>query len=274
MAITFIENDEGVFHDVTEELGFENSNGWWFSILAEDFDQDGDQDFVVGNLGLNYKYQASPEETFDVYAYDFDASGRLDIVLGYYDQGIQFPVRGRECSSEQIPQIGYVFKDYNSFAEATLQDIYTPQGLEASLHYQASNFASSYVENLGNGKFEIRNLPNQAQFSSVNGILADDYNQDGKLDLLIAGNLFVSEVETTRNDASIGLLMTGDGMGNFTPVPLAQSGFLAKGDVKDLVQVETAIGRIVLVANNDDQVQIFRVNDGRQTLQAALPTFD
>jgi len=151
-----------------------------------------------------------------------------------------------------------------------LEDIYSEKGLEASLHYRAYNFASSFIENLGDGEFEIRDLPNQAQLSSVNGILSGDYDSDGNLDLLLVGNLFVSEVETTRNDASIGLFMAGDGAGNFKPVPLNQSGFLARLDAKDLAEIQTPAGRLILVANNDDRLQVFKVNDQSKKLQAGL----
>ena len=95
----------------------------------------------------------------------------------------QYPVRGRQCSAEQIPAIQYKYKDYNAFAGATLEDVYSKSNLKASLHYQAKNFASSYLENLGNGKFGIKNLPNKAQFSSINNILAKDFNKDGFLDI-------------------------------------------------------------------------------------------
>jgi len=194
----------------TEDYGLEKSSGWWYSIIADDFDKDGDLDLVAGNLGLNYKYQASDTESFDVYAHDYDENGHLDIVLGYYNEGVQYPVRGRQCSSGQVPAISFKFEDYNSFAEASLEEVYSSKGLEASLHYQAWTFASSYIENKGNGNFEIRKLPNPAQISCINGIVADDFNKDGHLDLVVAGNLYVTEVETTRNDASYGQFLAGD----------------------------------------------------------------
>ncbi|MEZ4933862.1 MAG: VCBS repeat-containing protein [Saprospiraceae bacterium] len=103
MPITFLKNTGGKFVNKTEKYGLEKSTGWWYSIAAADFDQDGDVDLVAGNLGLNYKYQANSEKSFDVYAADFDKNGKLDIVLGYYNDGEQYPVRGRQCSSEQLP---------------------------------------------------------------------------------------------------------------------------------------------------------------------------
>ncbi|MGL1889228.1 MAG: VCBS repeat-containing protein, partial [Reichenbachiella sp.] len=141
MPITVLKNVNGKFENKTEELGLNNTVGWWYSLEAADFDNDGDIDLVGGNLGLNYKYKATPNESFDVYVKDYDANGNLDIVLGYYDQGVQYPVRGRQCSSEQIPIIKSKYPDYNSYADATLSDIYSEVDLNNSLHYEVNSFA-------------------------------------------------------------------------------------------------------------------------------------
>jgi len=173
--ILFYSNTGEVFQDVTETTGLKNTSGWWSSITQDDFDNDGDIDYVVGNLGLNYKYQATPEEPFEVYADDFDNNNRKDIVLSYYNFGKLFPVRGKSCSSQQIPSLITKFQDYNSFAEADVTEVYGKEELEkAEIHYKAQTFASSYIENLGKGKFRLTQLPNEAQFSSVNKIVSDD----------------------------------------------------------------------------------------------------
>ena len=269
MPITFLKNTEYGFRNMTEAVGLEKTTGWWYSVTAEDFDNDGDKDLVAGNLGLNYKYQASPEASFDVYANDYDKNGNLDIVLGYYNDGVQYPVRGRQCSSEQVPAISSKFKDYNSFAEASLEEVYSTRGLESSLHYQAWTFASSYIENKGNESFEIRNLPNEVQVSSINGIVADDFNDDGNLDIVIAGNLFGAEVETTRNDAGYGKYLEGDGAGNFRAVPLSESGLFLGQDTKDLAKIYTAKGVALLAANNQDYLKAILVKS-----QSNLKTSD
>ena len=260
MPITFLKNEGGRFVNKTKEYGLEKSTGWWYSIAADDFDKDGDIDLVAGNLGLNYKYQADENESFDVYANDYDKNGKLDIVLGYYNDGVQYPLRGKQCSSEQIPAIKVKYKDYNTFADASLEDVYSTEDLENSLHYQAWNFASSYIENKGNGKFEIRNLPNEVQLSSINGIIAKDFNSDGNLDLLVAGNLYSSEVETPRNDANYGKLLFGNGQGNFDPIPFSKSGFYLKKDTKDLAILKTKKGIIIVSANNNSSVELLKFN--------------
>ena len=259
MPITLFENDNGTFtRSISEE--FKNTTGWWFSIAARDMDNDGDDDYVVGNLGLNYKYRATQDKTFDVFVSDYDKNGKQDIVLGYYNDSIQYPVRGKQCSSQQIPNIERKYMDYNSFARATLEDIYTSTALENSLHYSAETFASSYIENLGDGDFKLSNLPNLAQLSSINSMVIKDFNNDNKPDILVAGNLFASEVETPRNDASMGLLLLSNGNGTFTEISTQQSGFIASKDVKNMKVLKTVNGISVLVANNNDKLQLYKLN--------------
>ncbi len=261
MPITFLQNRDGKLVDKTADYGLEQSTGWWYSILANDLNKDGKPDLIAGNLGLNYKYQASAEASFDVYANDYDKNGKLDIVLGFYEDGVQYPLRGRQCSSEQIPTIKYKYKDYNSFADATLEDVYTAQDLKKSYHLQAKNFASSLLLNQGAARFDLQNLPNEAQLSSVNGIIAEDFNADGYTDLLLAGNLFSSEVETPRNDASYGHVLLGNKDGSYQVLPYAQSGFSLGKDSKHIATLNTQNGRLIIVANNNDVLQFFRWNE-------------
>ncbi len=257
MPLTFFTNKKGQFINETKTYGIDKSTGWWSSIIADDFDKDGDIDFVAGNLGLNYKYKASTEASFDIYADDFDNNKSLDIVLGYYNDGEQFPVRGRQCSSQQIPAIEVKFKDYNSFAEANLADVYSTQSLkEAKIHYKAYNFASSYIENNGDNSFKIKNLPIEAQYASINSILSEDVNDDGHLDLIVSGNLYASEAETPRSDASYGLYLEGDGKGDFKPIATSKSGLLIKGDVKQAAFIKTKKAKpIIAFAKNNKALQ-------------------
>ncbi len=259
MPITVFLNVNGSFEDVTKKLDLDKSNGWWFSIDQGDFDKDGDMDFIVGNLGLNYKYKATENETFDVYLNDFDKNKHQDIVLSYYDEGTKFPVRGRSCSSQQIPAIKKKFKNYDEFSTATLEDVYTKKDLENSLNYRIRSFASIYLENKG-GEFTMHNLPNLAQISNINQILVQDFDNDANLDIVIAGNLYGSEVETPRNDAGIGLYLKGNGKGVFEPVKAYDSGLFIEGDTKDLTMIYIAGKKYIIAAKNDDYLQFIKVN--------------
>ncbi len=251
MPITlFMQDSAGHF----KKSSINESEGWYYSVEVADMDTDGDVDMIVGNLGLNYKYKASIEAPFEVYAHDFDDNGRYDIVLSYYEDGVAFPVRGKSCSSEQIPSIARNFKTFEAFGSSSLEAVYGTS-LNKALHYKATTFASAFVENKGLGQFKSIPLSNEAQISCINSILIDDYDRDGINDVLIAGNYYSVEVETPRNDASIGLFLKGDGKGSFDAIDLRKSGFFTPNDTRDLKQINVRNQNIFLVANNDQPLQ-------------------
>jgi hypothetical protein len=257
MSPVLLKNNQGTFENISEASGLSKEVGWWFSISSADFDGDGDDDLIAGNLGLNYKYKATPEAPFEVYQKDFDNNGNLDIVLGYYDLGNLYPLRGRQCSSNQMPFIKEKYKDYNSYAQATLPEVYGDTNLKAAIHYKATNFATCYFQNNGDGTFSMRPLGKIAQRSSVNAINISDFDADGKLDMVLLGNLYASEVETPRNDASIGVFLKGDGKGGFTEIPAIASGLYVKGDVRNAEMINVSGGKKALVvAKNDDFLQL------------------
>lgn len=256
MAITFFKNDNGIFSR-QEVLGLEESVGWWFGIEKGDFDNDGDIDFIAGNLGLNYKYKTSTESPFDIYYDDLDGNGQSDIVLGYYNNDKHYPLRGFSCSSDQIPQLKSNIQKYDLFASLEIEEIYGESNLKNSLHYQAHTFASSYIENLGDGNFNIKPLPQLAQLSNLNDFIVADFNDDKNLDVLAIGNLFASEIETPRNDAGNGILLLGNGQGDFNPLPPNESGFYARGDAKKMILLKINGSENVIVVNNNDILQAF-----------------
>ena len=257
MPVLFFENKKSSFKSRTEDFGLSQHTGWWYSLAEGDFDNDGDMDYVAGNLGNNFKYQASFQEPFEIHSGDFDKNGKLDIVLSYYQDGTAFPLRGLECSSQQIPVLKYKYRKYHEFAESSLVDVYGKANLENALHYKATTFSSSYIKNNGKDKWEITALPIRAQLSSINTIISEDINKDGHLDLIIAGNLYSTEVETPRNDASVGLFLQGNGKGTFTPMQANKSGLYINGDIKDLVSIkqqQNKMKRKLYVAIENDGV--------------------
>lgn len=258
MPIIFFRNENGKLTKAAIS-GLENSTGWWFGLEKGDFDKDGDMDFIAGNLGLNYKYKTSTKAPFDIYYKDFDGNGNSDIVLGYYNENKHYPLRGFSCSAEQIPSLKQEIQKYDIFASLEIGEVYGNQNLENSLHYKANIFASSYIENLGHGHFKITQLPRLAQLSNLNDFIVSDFNKDGNLDVLAIGNLFVSEIETPRNDAGTGILLLGDGSGNFSPLRTNESGFCARGDAKKMIIIQHNGRKRILIANNGDRLQCFTV---------------
>ena len=260
MPIKVFENTTTGLKDVSEQLGLADTTGWWWSINQGDFDNDGDMDYILGNNGLNYKYQASENASFDIFTADFDENGKEDVVLSYFEEGVQYPVRGRSPSAQQIPAIKSKFKNSETFSLATLEDVYTKDALDKALHYQVKSFASIYLENQGD-KFIVHKLPVEAQLSSINQILVEDYDHDGNLDALIAGNLYGSEIETPRNDGSYGYFLKGNGTGNFEPVPVYKSGFFTPGDVKDMAKLKVKNDNYIIVAKNNDLLQFIKITE-------------
>ena len=259
MPITIFENRDGVLVNATKSFGLENQSGWWNTISVNDFDGDGDLDILGGNLGENYKYTAAQEEPFNIYVKDYDNNGKTDIVLSYLQNGEEYPLRGRQCSSEQIPVIALKFKDYNSFARATLADVYSTKALEESIHLRSNNFSTTYFENGNNSQFLPKSLEKLAQMSSVNAIFCDDFDNDGNLDLVLAGNLYYSEVETPRNDASYGLYLSGDGTGKFKSLMPYDSGLMLNGEIRKIRAIRLTDGKALVVAVNDGKLAIIEI---------------
>ncbi|MBU2946173.1 VCBS repeat-containing protein [Zobellia uliginosa] len=258
MPISFFKNNGQKFTDVTDDLGFTNSIGWWYSLEKADVDADGDMDYLVGNLGLNYKYKASEETPFEVYANDFDENGSMDIVLSYKKKGTILPLRGRECSSQQVPAIKKRFETFESFANADLNDIYGEKMLKKALHYKANTFANSWVEN-NNGEFIVHKLPTRAQFTSINKFEIFDYNGDNFPDILIGGNLYEAEVETPRNDSGIGLVLVGNSKGHFEVLDMNESGFYVPGEIRDIKSIKIGNQQkpaFIFARNNDSLLLI------------------
>ena len=225
-------NTGSVFSRSTENPELAGEIGWWNCIESGDFDNDGDVDFIAGNLGLNYNFKASHKWPFEIYGGDVDNNGRLDIIIGYYNEGILYPWHGFMRSNRQVPTLGYKFNSYAEFGKATLADVYGELSLKNSLNYKARNFANSFLENNGKGVFKISQLPIRAQISPINSVIVYDINGDGFLDLITAGNQHGSEFEVTMADGGMGLYMEGDGKGNFLPHPPVKTGLYMDGDVK------------------------------------------
>jgi hypothetical protein len=255
MPMTILANNQGKFDLVTTATTLNKTTGWWSSIAEADLNNDGKMDYITGNLGLNYRYHASDLDPFLVYSADFDNNGSVDIVLGYDSPEHSYPIRGRQCSSQQSSFVLDKFPDYQSFANATMADIYGQEALDNSYKMEVNSFQTTVWIQGDNKDFNAVALPNQAQISSVNNILVIDFNKDEQLDLIISGNLYSSEEESPRNDAAIGLLLTGNGKGQFEAIPPIESGFSTFKDVKDMALLPSNGCTLVVTVSNDDRLQ-------------------
>jgi len=256
MEILVLENNKGVFSNTSDKHELKNTRGLWWSITASDLDNDGDDDYIVGNLGLNNKFKASKEHPFKVYANDFDNNGTNDIVLAKFYKDDYVPVRGRECTSQQMPYVADKFKDFNSFASSKLLDILPNDKVKDAVIYEISNFESIILIN-ENGKLIKKILPIEAQVSPIKSSIVMDVNQDGNNDIVLVGNHYGVEVETTRYDAGFGAVLIGDGNNNFSFMPPSKSGFHVPLDSRDIKQFKQKNQSVIMVTNNSASPSIF-----------------
>ncbi|MEZ0485481.1 VCBS repeat-containing protein [Fibrella aquatica] len=256
MPITFYKNSQGKTLG-QQSVVLPNSVGWWNSVVGGDFDNDGDIDYVAGNLGLNSRYKASPDQPVCVYAKDFDDNGRIDPILCRFIQGKEYITHPRETLTTQIVSMRRRFLQYSDYGNATFSDVFNAEQLSGALILKATNMASSYIQNNGSGQFTIRPLPVEAQFSPLLGMLVSDVNGDGNLDLLGVGNEYSTEPLTGWYDAGIGTCLLGNGAGQLAALPVSKSGFLVDKDAKALAELRLASGRPLYIATqNQDSLRL------------------
>ncbi len=235
--ITIFQNNEGQLVDVTESLGLAKYTGWWHGIAAGDLDNDGDMDYVVTNHGLNTKYHTGFEHPHRLYFHDFDDSGSLDLVEAEFEGDVEYPVRGRSCSSRAMPFIAEKFGTFHEFALAPIADIYADEMQEVPF-LEVTILESVVIWNHGADGFRVSNLPWMAQISPGYGVDCVDFNSDGLLDILIAQNFFGAQPETGFMDGGLGLLLVGKGNREFESVWPKDSGVVLPDDSKGLATAD------------------------------------
>ena len=258
MPVTFLKNDKGIFKNVTAATGVINQIGWWNTIVPGDFDNDGDIDYIVGNAGQNTSYKASDKYPISIYAKDFDNNGSYDafptlwLPTSQLDQTKkEYPAQTRDDIVKQMIGMRSIFQNYKSFATATIDQLFTKEQLKDALQLKANNLQSSYLRNDGHGKFTMTPLPAQAQLSVLNGMVADDFDGDGNLDIFINGNDYGTEVSVGRYDALNGLLLKGNGDGSFTAQSILQSGIYIPGNGKALAKLRGGNGQYLVAATQN-----------------------
>ncbi|MGI9553138.1 MAG: VCBS repeat-containing protein, partial [Aurantibacter sp.] len=237
-TIGFFENRNGIFTNISPENDVLQEKGWWYALKETDVNNDGLKDYIVGNVGLNLKFKADGEKPFKIYANDFDGDGTNDIVLSKKYKGEYVPVRGRECSSQQMPFIKNKFPTYGDFAKATLLDVYGEK-LKESVQKEATEFRSILLLNKGQGNFEKKILPIEAQLFPILDIVLLDINKDGFEDCIIAGNIYETEVETPRLDAISGQVLISNGKDGYRSANPEKMGLYLEGNVKSIELINT-----------------------------------
>ncbi len=258
MPLTLLENQNQNYKaKVIEDRG-RPTTGWWSSVGVGDFNKDGKLDIVAGNLGKNNKFKPSIEKPFYIFSSDFDRDGSNDVVLAKLENQTMAPIRGKECSSQELDFINDRYKDYRSYALASLNQIFGDQNLRESNSDTIYSFTSKvfFKETIG---FSSRDLPIEAQFGPIQDMIVDDFDGDGNLDMLYTGNQYGVEVETVRYDAGRGGLLIGDGQGSFRQLQASQSGLRFRGDFRDLDTLTIANQSYLLANQNSGQLEMYEL---------------
>lgn len=274
MPVKFFKNNHGKLELL--HTGLDGQLGAWNSIVAGDFDNDGDMDYIVGNTGQNSYYRPSQQYPVRVYGKDFDKNGIYDALPTIYlptsgqdSTRKEYPAQLRDDEIKQMIEFRRKFPSYKSYARATIDSLLTPEELKGALVAEANNFKSAFIRNDGNGHFTMIPLPTEAQFSSLFGMVAEDVDDDGNLDLVINGNDYGTEVSVGRYDALNGLVLKGDGNGHFTPLSILQSGVFIPGNGKALVKFYNKNGRCLLAASqNRGPLKVFLMKQPVKPIRA------
>ncbi|WP_276370602.1 VCBS repeat-containing protein [Chryseolinea sp. H1M3-3] len=263
MPITFFTNENAKLVRI-KSTGIEQRIGWWSSITAGDFDNDGDIDYIAGNLGLNNNFQVKENLPLKIYAKDFDGNGSVDPVLACYmresmnaDVKKLYPIHFWDELNSQSPKFRNKFARYKQYSKVTIDEVLSTEDLKDALILEANHMASSYIQNLGNNKFSLIALPMYTQIAPVNGMITNDLDEDGNLDVVMVGNDYGNEVFAGRYDAFTGMILLGNGKGDFTVVPSAKSGFYVPGNAKALVNLQGQGNDLFVATQNRDSAVVF-----------------
>jgi hypothetical protein len=254
-------NEKGTFTDISNQSNLNTEKGWWYTITETDINNDGNKDYLIGNIGQNIKFKVSNEKPLRIYADDFDLNGTHDVVLSSKYNGIFVPVRGKECSTQQMPFIAQKMPSFNQFANSNLEDIYGDK-IHTAYQREANQFKSIVLLNEGNGTFKKMELPNMAQTMPILDGDTYDFNNDGFEDIVVVGNIYNTEVETPRLDNAYALVLLSNKKDGYSIIGPEKTGLYINGNAKSVKIIEQSnSGKVfMIIATNNGNTETFEFN--------------
>lgn len=260
MAPVILENRDGKFEKSSTQDDFNKYSGWWNSIIEVDLNSDGLMDYVLGNHGYNSRFKASESHPLILLTNDFDENGSVDHIFGRAVNGKILPYTLKHELVAQMPSLKKRFLKYADYNKRTVDQIFTSEQIQRSYKLEAGCLASMVFLNKGNRSFEYFELPMEAQFSPIYSILADDFDKDGVIDLILGGNFYESKPEAGRYDASYGQFLKGIGDGKFVAVPARDCGLIIRGPVRSMDALNVrGVEKYIMIGINNGVVQSVKV---------------
>ena len=236
--------------------------GMWNVVEAADLDNDGDVDFILGNQGSNTMHKTSFENPVKMWVNDFDNNGTFEQIMTNHKNGKDYPIHMKKELTAQLVSLKKQNLKASEYAKKSIDELFSPSIFENSIMKQSSISETIIAVNEGDWKFSVKKLPSRVQLSCVCGIVCTDINNDGHLDIIMAGNNFEFKPQYSRLDANYGSVLLGDGNLGFTWQEYNTSGFVIKNEVKHLKTIKDNKGKTYLIAAiNNERPKLFLINE-------------